>query len=169
VEQPIRHTASVTVEFAPDGRPLAATARARIDRPAADVWRAIEDIERFVRFIPMVHSATKRGDHVAFDLKFRLGILLSVGFRFEARATYEAGRSMELRWISGEPRDVRLRFHVQPTDDGRACIVSGEGSFDMMSLGWLAKYFLKNHPEIELGVFPGVALVLVDALRKAVA
>jgi carbon monoxide dehydrogenase subunit G len=160
--------ATVTVRFSPDGRPIGATARARIERPAADVWAAIADVERFVRHIPMVHTATRRGDDVAFDLKFKVGVLFSVGFRFEARATYLEGRKMELRWTSGEPRDVYLRFEIEPTDEGRACMIEGEGAFDVMSLGWLAKYFLKNHPEIELGVFPGTALVLVDALRRAV-
>ena len=44
---------------------------------------------------------------------------------------------------------------------------SGDGEFDLMSLGWLAKYFLRHHPEIQFGIFPGVALVLVDSLRRA--
>jgi hypothetical protein len=30
------------------------------------------------------------------------------------------------------------------------------------------KYFLKHHPEIQHGIFPGVSLVLVDTLRRVV-
>ena len=62
-----------------------------------------------------------------------------------------------------------MRFELTPIDDGRACTVSGDGEFDLHSLGWLVKYFLKHHPEIQHGIFPGVALVLIDSLKRALA
>jgi hypothetical protein len=158
----------VHVRVADDGKPLGASATARIDRPVADVWAVIVDIERFGAEIPMVSRVRRNGDDVIFDLKFKIGFF-SVGFQFTARATYEAERWLDLRWVAGEPRDIVLRFDLSPLDDGRACLVSGAGEFDMMSVGWLAKYFLRHHPEIQFGIFPGVALVLIDSLRRAVA
>ncbi len=159
-------TSVVHVRFSETGTPLGASAVARIDRPAADVWAAVADVERFARFLPMVHRATRRGDDVTFELRFKVGFF-SVGFDFTARATHDAPRRLELRWVSGEPRDIYLRFELTPVDDGRACVVEGEGAFEVMSLGWLVKFFLRHHPEIQFGVFPGVALVLLDALRRA--
>jgi uncharacterized protein YndB with AHSA1/START domain len=162
-------TVAVTVRIGPDGRASGAAAVAKILRPPADVWAAVTDVERFARHIRMVDSARRRGDEVTLDLKYKLGLIFKVGFSFTARATETDGRILELRWVSGEPRDIRLRFELTPADDGRATIVEGDGEFDVMSLGWLAKYFLQHHPEIQFGVFPGVALVLVDALKRAVA
>jgi carbon monoxide dehydrogenase subunit G len=159
---------TVKVRFTPDGAPAGATAVAHFDRPAAEVWGALADIERFARRLPMVHRATRRGDEVTFDLRFKLGLIFSVGFQFGARAVQEPGRRVELRWTSGEPRDVMLRFEVFPLDGERACRVETEGAFDVMSLGWLTKYFLRHHAEIQFGIFPGVALVLMDTLRRAV-
>jgi hypothetical protein len=66
-----------------------------------------------------------------------------------------------------EPKDIRLRFTLTPTEGGRACSAEADVEFDLTSLGWMAKYFLRHHPEIQFGVFPGVALVLVDSLRRA--
>ena len=82
--------------------------------------------------------------------------------------TQEPERLIELRWTAGEPQKLRLRFTLTPIDDGRACLVEGDGEFDVLSLGWLVKYFLKHHPEIQFGIFPGVALVLIGSLRRAV-
>ncbi|HEY8088473.1 MAG TPA: SRPBCC family protein [Polyangiaceae bacterium] len=156
----------VKVRLAPDGKPLGAAASARIEHPVAVVWAAISDLERYARHLPMVHRARRSGDDVTFELRFKIGFF-SVGFQFSAHATYEAERWLELRWTAGEPKDIRLRFELTPTDDGKACTVEGDGEFDLMSLGWLAKYFLRHHPEIQFGIFPGVALVLIDSLRRA--
>ena len=158
----------VRVRLAADGRPTGAAACARIERPVAQVWAAVADIERYARFLPMVHRARRQGDSVTFELRFRIGFF-AVGFQFTAAVTYEAEKWLELRWTAGEPRDIRLRFSLTPTDDGRACQVEGDGEFDLQSLGWLVKYFLKHHPEIQHGIFPGVALVLIDSLRRATA
>jgi hypothetical protein len=159
-------TLNVAVRCGPDGRPKGAAATLRIERPVADVWALISDIERYASKLPMVHRARRDGDRVTFDLKFRVGFF-SVGFQFKADATWEAEKWLELRWCEGEPKDVRLRFDHTPENDGKACVVQGDGEFDIKSLGWLVKYFLKHHPEIEYGIFPGVALALVDTLRRA--
>jgi carbon monoxide dehydrogenase subunit G len=147
--------------------PVGASASSRIDRPVADVWAAVADTARFARHLPMVHRVRRVGDDVTFDLKFRVGFF-SVGFQFTTHSTYEAEKWLELRWTGGEPKDIRLRFELSPADDGRACDVIGDGEFDLQSLGWLVKYFLRHHPEIQYGIFPGVALVLIDSLRRTV-
>jgi hypothetical protein len=158
--------AKVKVRFGPDGRPVGAVAELRVDRPVADVWAVLADLQRFAERLPMVHRARRDGDRVTFDLKFKIGFF-SVGFQFKAEATYEAEKWLELRWYEGEPRDVRLRFDLKPEDEGKACLVEGHGEFDVQSLGWLVKYFLRHHPEIQYGIFPGIALALVDTLRKS--
>ena len=125
-------------------------------------------MEQYARHLPMVSRVRRRGDSVTFELKFKLG-LFSAGFEFTADVRYEEERTFEMLWSAGEPRDIRLGFGLTPVDDGKACMVEGDVEFDPTSLGWLAKFFLKHHPEIQFGVFPGVALVLLDALRRAVA
>jgi ribosome-associated toxin RatA of RatAB toxin-antitoxin module len=150
-----------------EGRPLGASAEARIEAPVARVWAVVADVDGYAKRIPMIHRVRLDGDRVTVDLRFRVSFL-SVGFQFVAEVVQEPERWLELRGVSGEPKGIRLRFEMTPLDDGRACLLRGDGEFDVMSLGWLAKYFLKNHPEIEYGVFPGVALALVESMRKAV-
>jgi ribosome-associated toxin RatA of RatAB toxin-antitoxin module len=156
----------VRVQMDEAGRPRAATAEVRIEQPAARVWAVVLDVDRYAERIPMVHRVRLDGDRVTVDLKFKVSFL-SVGFQFVAAVTHEAERWLELRGISGEPRGIRLRFELEPLDGGRACMLRGAGEFDAQSLGWLAKYFLRNHPEIENGVYPGVAITLVESMRRA--
>jgi hypothetical protein len=68
--------------------------------------------------------------------------------------------------VAGEPRELRIRFDLEDVGDGTTR-VRGAISFDVFSLGWLTKYFLKHHPEIQYGIFPGCAVALVDSMRKA--
>jgi carbon monoxide dehydrogenase subunit G len=150
------------------GRPVSAAATGRIERPVARVWSTIYDIERFARFLPMVNHARRVGDDVTLDLKFRVGFF-SAGFQFTAAATYETDKWLALAWKSGEPRDIKLGFRLTPADGDAACIVETEASFDVQSLGWLVKYFLKHHAEIQHGIFPGITLVLLDSIRRATA
>ena len=152
------------------GRPLGAVATGRIESPAREVWGVLSDLEGFARYLPMVNHARRRGDSVAFDLKFRVGFF-SAGFEFTTLATQEEEKWLELRWTAGEPRDIRLRFALTPIEENGACacLVEADAGFDVQSLGWLVKYFLKHHPEIQHGIFPGVALVLLDSLRRAMA
>lgn len=158
----------VRVTLARDGRPLRAAARARIERPVSAVWSTIYDVERFADFLPMVSQARRRGDDVTFDLKFKIGFF-AVGFQFTAAAKYEAERWLDLSWKSGEPRDIKMRFELTPIEGESACIVETQAEFDVQSLGWLVKYFLRHHPEISLGIFPGITLVLLDSIRRATA
>ncbi len=159
----------VFVTLARDGRPVSAVARARIERSAAEIWAAIDDIERFARYLPMVSQARRHGDRVTFELKFRIAFF-AVGFEFTVEAKYEAEKWLDLRWTAGEPRDIRMRFVLTPVEaEGgkKACVVEAEAGFDVQSLGWLVKYFLKHHPEIQQGIFPGLTLILLDSIRRA--
>jgi ribosome-associated toxin RatA of RatAB toxin-antitoxin module len=148
------------------GRPSGAAAEARIEQPPERVWAVVSDVGGYAERIPMISRVRLDGDRVTVDLRFKVS-LLSVGFHFVAAVTQEPGRWLELRYVSGEPRGIRLRFELEPLDGGRACALRGDGEFDVHSLGWLAKYFLRHHPEIEYGVFPGVALALVESMRRA--
>ncbi len=158
----------VAVQHGPDGRPVSARATAKISRPAAQVWTVITELEKYAGRVPMIHKAKRDGDRVTVDLKFKVSIV-SVGFQFVADASYgggDDGKWLELAYVSGEPKELRLRFDLT-ADDTTSCTLVASGTFDVQSLGWLAKYFLKNHPEIEYGIFPGVVLSLVDAMRRA--
>jgi ribosome-associated toxin RatA of RatAB toxin-antitoxin module len=158
--------ASVQIDEA--GLPRGATAEARFERPVADVWKVVTDVDKYAERIPMMHRVRMSGDRATIDLKFKIA-LFSVGFQFVVDVVREHERSLEMRWVSGEPRGIRLRFDLEPTGDGKACHVKSTGEFDALSLGWLAKYFLKHHPEIQFGVMPGVAVGLLEAMRAAVA
>jgi ribosome-associated toxin RatA of RatAB toxin-antitoxin module len=156
----------VQVKTAPDHRPIGASAVTRIERPLARVWQVVADVDRYAERVPMVDRVRRTGDRVDIDLKFRVA-LFSAGFKFSADVRMEREKWLELVWVSGEPRGIKLRFELTPLDGGAATLIRGDGEFEAQSLGWLVKFFLKHHPEIEHGVFPGVALVLLDAMRRA--
>jgi ribosome-associated toxin RatA of RatAB toxin-antitoxin module len=159
---------SVAVEVKVDekGQPREATAEARFEQPVARVWRVIEEVDLYPERVPMIHRVRLNGERATVDLKFRLS-LFSVGFTFVVDVKSEKEKWLELRWVSGEPRDIRLRFDLEPLDDGKACLLRSTGAFDVMTLGWLAKYFLRHHPEIQFGVLPGVAVGLLESMRRA--
>ena len=159
-------TAELLVQIDDDGRARGATAEARIDRPVADVWRVIEEVDRYPDRVPMIHRVRIENGRAVVDLKFRIS-LFSVGFHFVVDVLSEKEKWLELRYVSGEPRGIRLRFDLEPVDGGAACLLKSTGEFDVMSLGWLAKYFLRHHPEIQFGVIPGVAIGLLESMRRA--
>jgi ribosome-associated toxin RatA of RatAB toxin-antitoxin module len=160
------HTnAVIEVELDGDGKPRAATATATVAAPPARLWQLILDLERYPKIVPMMHKVRREGDRVTAQLRFKVSII-SVGFEFTADATYEEPRRLELRWVDGEPRDIRIRFDIDDAGDGTSR-VRARIAFDPLSLGWLAKYFLRHHPEIQFGILPGCALALVDSMRRA--
>ncbi len=155
----------VALHLGPDGMPVGATAAVRIAEPADKVWAVVADVQRGTAHIPMISKVNREDTRVTVHLKFRIS-LFSVGFDFAADATQQDGEWLELRWVSGEPRELRIRFDLAPVSDGT--VVQVFCGFDLSSLGWLVKFFLKHHPEIQFGVFPGSALTLLDSTRKAV-
>jgi carbon monoxide dehydrogenase subunit G len=155
----------IEVDVGADGTPSSATATTRIGAPAAKVWSFIADVDRYPQFVPMLSKVKRDGDRVHVHLKFKIS-LFSVGFDFVADAKYEEARWLELRGVAGEPRDLHIRFDLVDGTDGTSTLRSTI-SFDTFSLGFLAKYFLKHHPEIRYGIFPGCAYGLADSMRKA--
>jgi len=148
------------------GQARGATAEARIDRPVATLWKVIEEVDRYPDRLPMIHKVRLDGTRAHVDLRFKIA-LFSVGFHFVVDVHHEKERWLELRYVSGEPRGICLRFDLEPLDDGKACVLRSKGEFDVMSLGWLAKYFLRHHPEIQFGVIPGVAVGMLESMRRA--
>lgn len=156
----------VVVELGPDGRPRASEAEARLSTTAARLWEAIADIEAYPGRVPMIHRVRREGDRVTVKLRFKIA-LFSARFEFVADVHAEPERLVELRWVAGEPRGLLLRFEMSP-DGPDCCIVRARAALDVTSLGWLVTAFLRHHPEIAFGVTPGVALNLIDAMRRAV-
>lgn len=149
-----------------DGTPRGATAREKLNVPIDRLWDVIVDVDRFPGRVPMMHRVQLDGSRATIDLKFKLA-LFSVGFRFVVDVKREDKKWLELRWVSGEPKGIKLRFDLEETDEGKATFLTSSGEFDVMSLGWLTKYFLKHHPEIQFGIIPGVAVGLLESMRKA--
>jgi len=155
----------VKVDLGDDGKPTGATAACRIPAARGRVWEVIQDVERYAGRVPMIHRVRRDADRVRVDLKFKVA-LFSVGFSFVADLVYSDGESMHVRYVSGEPRGFELHYALEEIDAG-ATLLHTSTAFDVTSLGWLVKYFLKHHPEIQLGIMPGVALGVLDAIRTA--
>ncbi len=154
----------VQVDFDGDGRPYGAVATSEIAADRKRVWSHIFDIDRYPGVVPMLSKVKREGDRVTVHLRFKVSIL-SVGFDFTCDVKYEEARWLELRWVAGETRELLIRFELEDVDGGMTRIKAGIW-FDVFSLGWLVKYFLKNHPEIQYGIFPGCALAISDSIRK---
>ncbi len=149
-----------------EGRPVAAVAASRVAAPPSpEVWRVVADLPAWAGRVPMLHQVDQHGDTVDVKLKFKMSVI-SVGFSFVAGVTTVPERSLRLDWRSGEPAKIALRLDMQPDGDGT--LLEARIGYDARSLGWLVKFFLRHHPEIEYGLFPGSALALLEAMRKAV-
>ena len=158
-------SASPTVTLELDGaKPAAARGVQKIAAPVDRVWQVIEDVERYAGRVPMIERVKLAGDRVTVELKFRIAIF-SAKFHFHGTVERDEKKRVTIRAVDGEPRDLVLVFELQPDGDGSQLAI--DVRFDMTSLGWLVKYFLKHHPEIEFGVFPGTALVILDAIKRA--
>lgn len=157
----------VHVLLGADGGPVGAVAARLLPASRDRVFRVITDLERLAERVPMMDRAHLDGNRVTVHLRFGIG-LFSAKFSFKAERRVEDGRSLELRYLEGEPRDLRIRHEVHDASAAGASVLFTTVTFDAFSLGFLAKYFLKHHPEIRFGVFPGSALTLSDAVLRAV-
>jgi carbon monoxide dehydrogenase subunit G len=147
-----------------NAKPFGARATAHILAPPERVWQLLTSFDRYPEKVPMIHAAHVEGDVVTLALRFRMGIF-STTFEFRARIERDEGRRLVLRWIEGLPRELFVGFDLVPDAGGTR--LTCELAYDIRSLGWVVKYFLKHHPEMALGSYAGTALVLVDAVRKA--
>lgn len=148
-----------------DARPVSATAACIIEAPLQKVWDVIANPERFATQVPMIDKVKRTDDRVKIDLKFRVA-LFSVGFHILSRETHEDGKWIELSYLEGEPKDATIRFDVLPGNTPNQTALFAYIGFDISSLGWLVKSFLKHHPEIQFGVYPGSALSILDAVKR---
>jgi carbon monoxide dehydrogenase subunit G len=156
---------NVELELGRDERPVGARGETTVAAPPDRVWAVIADVPAYAGRIPMVDRVRLDGTRAQVHLKLKISFF-SVKFDFVAEVVSVDGRRLELRGVSGEPAALVLIFEVEPAASGGTRL-GVTVSFDVTSLGWLVKYFLKHHPEIEFGVFPGTALVLLDSIKRA--
>ncbi|HEX4459392.1 MAG TPA: hypothetical protein VIA18_15540 [Polyangia bacterium] len=154
----------VTVDLDHAGKPIGAVAVADIEAPRSRVWSVIANLDGYAGVVPMLDKVKRQGDRVTVHLRFKIS-LVSVGFEFTCALKMEHERWLELTWVAGEPKGLRIRFDLEDTESGTTQVKAGIW-FDALSLGWLAKYFLRHHPEIQFGIFPGCALAIVDSMRR---
>src|SRR5688500_3822913 len=109
-------TVDLKVHIAPDGTPRGATAQEKLSVPLDRLWGVIVEVDKFPERIPMIHRVRLDGDRATVDLKFKLS-LFSVGFHFVVDIHQEEKKWLELRWVSGEPRGIKLRFDLEEADD----------------------------------------------------
>jgi ribosome-associated toxin RatA of RatAB toxin-antitoxin module len=158
----------VHVRLGADSLPCGAVAAARVAAPPRALWSVIEDVAGYTQRVPMIHRVHQHGDRVTVSLRFKVS-LFSTGFEFVADVKRDAERRLDIVGVSGEPHGLKLGFVLEPLAGGAETLLETHAEFDIHSLGWLVKYFLKGHPKIQFGVFPGVALSLLDAMRRGVA
>lgn len=168
IASPTAQRSFVEMSLGPDGLPTAGAAIGRVEAPPAKVFSLFRAIENYPGRVPMIDKTTRHGNRVTVVLRFKVA-LFSAKFEFTADVTEVPDQSMELRWVSGEPHGLRIRHDLRPLDDGRATEVRTHVGFDINSLGWLVKFFLRHHPEIQFGVFSGTALALQHSLKRAIA
>jgi ribosome-associated toxin RatA of RatAB toxin-antitoxin module len=156
----------VRVHIGEDKLPVGASGALRLAASPDTVWALIRDVERYPELVHMIHRAKRDGEEVWIQLRFRMAVI-SAKFGFHAALREEPGRSLDLSYTSGEPRDIRLRFELEPVDGGAATLLRVAVTYDIFSLGFLVKFFLRHHPEIQHGVYPGTVLSLLDSIRLA--
>ena len=155
---------NVVLEVDSTGKPIGARGECVIPAPPEKVWAMLADVAGYPGRIPMVDRVELDGDRVHVHLRFRVS-LFSSKFTFSAVAKRDEGRRLEIVGYHGEPSGMVLDFTLTP--EGAGTRLTADVRFEVASMGWLVKYFLKHHPEIEFGIFPGTALVLLDAIARA--
>ena len=157
----------VHVVLGPDGAPVGALAARRLRGERERVWRIMTDVDGMATRVPMIQRVERDGR--AFVVHLRFGVsLVSANFAVKVEPVTVEGRSLELRYVSGEPAGLTIRHElVDASATGHVLLYTAVG-FDVYSVGFLAKFFLKHHPEIRYGVYPGSALALLDSVRRAV-
>jgi hypothetical protein len=156
------------------GKSTGAQAWLRTTASAAQCQKALDDIsevanfKRFSQHIPMIRDIRRDGPHLVIELQFKVS-LLSVKFGAKTHIVRESERAVRFDYVSGEPKGLSLRFaYSNPEALPGETLLEVSSSFDPDSLGWLAKHFLKSHPEIRDGVQTGSAVATAEALRQSI-
>ena len=157
----------VHIRLAADGHPVGACAARRLRADRDRVWRVITDVDGMASRVPMIQKVHRDPRHITVHLRFGVS-LFSANFAFKVDPVVDEGRSLELRYVEGEPRDLTIRHELVNAADPAHVLLYTSVGFDVYSVGFLAKFFLKHHPEIRYGVYPGSALALLDSVRRAV-
>jgi ribosome-associated toxin RatA of RatAB toxin-antitoxin module len=157
----------VRIALGKKGLPVAACAAGRVEASAERVWSVLSDVSKYAVRVPLIDRVRLHGDSAEFLLRLKLAFF-SVSFSFESEIRESEGKTLDLRYLKGEPKDIAIRYDVLPLNGGSESAIFVRIGFDIESLGWLVKFFLKNHPEIQFGVFPGCAVALLESMRVAV-
>jgi ribosome-associated toxin RatA of RatAB toxin-antitoxin module len=165
VEQASGPLVSVRLDTA--GDPMGATAVKRIRADREKVWRTITDVQGMAKRVPMIDRVKQEGRFVTVHLRFGVS-LFSANFAVKVEQVVDEGKSLELRYVSGEPKGLLIRYDVTEAREAGCSLLCATVEFDVYSVGFMAKVFLKHHPEIRYGVYPGSALALMESVRKAV-
>ncbi|MFH2009596.1 MAG: hypothetical protein ABI333_23590 [bacterium] len=166
------------VEQAPDGTLLRSVAVALVDAPLEAIVSEVRGIKTrqggFLRDVNIIHKVTvlqerPQGLRIRLELRYRF-LLFRTTFRVDADVTVDEEGRLDLVGIKGKPEGLKAHFRAQPVDvgEGPQSLVFCSLRFEVSSLGWLVDYFLRHHPEIELGVFSATAPVIVLTLKEAV-
>ncbi len=167
------------VEQAPDGTLLRSVAVALVNAPMQRVTSEVQNIRArrggFLRDVNIINKVKFLGDkgdamRIRLELRYRF-FLFRTKFEVDADVHVD-GSNLDLVGTSGKPQGLRAHFRAQPVtivEGGpEQTLVYCSLRFDVHSLGWLVDYFLRHHPEIELGVFSATAPVIVLTLKQAV-
>jgi ribosome-associated toxin RatA of RatAB toxin-antitoxin module len=159
----------VRVSFGPKGLPVAATAGQIVNASPERVYEILTDIEKYAERVPLIQRVKLKGDLAEFALRFKVAFF-GVGFSFTSKVETLENQRVTLAYREGEPANIHIQYDIAPLagEDERSVLFVRIG-FDVDSLGWLVKFFLKHHPEIQFGIFPGCALALLESMRLALA
>lgn len=158
------------------GKYKRSVAVALIRAPVEKVVHAVEQVRRedggFLNDVNMIHKFKVLKDdgdklRVRIDMRYRY-FVLSFKFHIIADVFVREGGRLDLHAVDGKVKDLAIHFRLRPVNDGRETLFFCSMYYDVSSLGWLVDYFLKHHPEIELGVFSGSAPIITLALKETV-
>jgi hypothetical protein len=163
-------------ELDPSGKYERSVSVTLIRAPIEKVVRAVERVRHdnggFLNDVNMIHKfkiLQDDGDRlrVRIDMRYRY-VVLSFKFHVVADVFVREGGRLDLHAVEGKVKDLAIHFRLRPVHDGEHTLFYCSMYYDVSSLGWLVDYFLKHHPEIELGVFSASAPVISLALKQTV-
>jgi len=159
-----------------NGKYKRSVAVALIRAPVDKVVHAVEQVRQhdggFLNDVNMIHKfkiLKDDGDklRVRIDMRYRY-FVLSFKFHIIADVFVREGGRLDLHAVDGKVKDLAIHFRLRPANEGKHTLFFCSMYYDVSSLGWLVDYFLKHHPEIELGVFSGSAPIITLALKETV-